>query len=632
MADTAAGEKNERAPRSLAFHKTGLRLLKLIHSIDHAIIPFRLVRVAARVGALYGNLALTARLIDALLARDLRASVVCVALICVVALAAACLEAVGERRSLVDRWTLLVGVHTKVREKAMRMDYALMEDAERVRSLFVRAERNMSYLGDLHTVLDRYQSMLEQVLSLGTCAGFVVALCLAAPSGAGLLVALSAPATSLALLVLAAALLVVGQMVASRISAHTLAVITSKQQDMENRLGYFINLICGDRAASKVMRLYDMTDLVLDEYDRCQRSMTKFYDDYEAGFRHGEMATVGVNGAFVVAAYVLVAVKVLAGAISLGAFTQYAGALAQLGGAWSSLVSNNNHLRERCLDMADILDFLDMDEGRGQGTIPPEKRDDGEYELAFDHVDFAYPGSDELVLHDVTVKLGTKHKIAVVGPNGAGKTTFIKLLCRLYEPTRGHITLNGIDIQKYDEDEYRDLLAPVFQDFRLFAFPVWENLACGWDRNDAKMWEALGQAGAAKFVRGLPQGLETRLYTDLGEGVTPSGGEAQKLALARALYKDAPVVILDEPTAALDPIAEAEVYAGFDRMVAGKTAIYISHRMSSCRFCDDILVFDRGRVVERGSHDELLRAGGLYAELWGAQAQHYVKKGSAASA
>ena len=624
MADTKANEKNAHVASTLAFHKTGLRLLRLVHSIDPTIIPFRLVRVAVRVAALYGNLSLTAVLIDALLARDLRVSVVSAALICVVALVAACLEAVGERHARLDYWTLHVGVHVKVREKAMRMDYELMEDVERVRSLFLRAERNMSYLGGLNDVVAWYQSMLEQVLSLGTCAGFVVALCLAAPAGTGALATLAMPAVSLALVLLAAALLFVGQLLTSRLSARATEAFSARQQDTENRISYFINLICFDKAAAKVMRLYDMVDMVLAEYRRDETTSSSFYQSCTTGLRHAEMATVSVNGAFVVAAYALVAIKVLAGALSLGAFTQYAGALAQLGGAWSQLVSNNNQLRERCSDMSGILDFLDMDEGRAEGTIPPEKRDDGEYELAFDHVDFAYPGSDELVLHDVTVKLGTKHKIAVVGPNGAGKTTFIKLLCRLYKPTRGHITLNGIDIEKYDEDEYRDLLAPVFQDFKLFAFPVWENLAAGWDRDDDRMWAALEQAGAAEFVRGLPEGLETRLYKDLGEGVEPSGGEAQKLALARALYKDAPVVILDEPTAALDPIAEAEVYAGFDRMVAGKTAIYISHRMSSCRFCDDILVFDEGRVVERGTHDELVSAGGLYAELWGAQAQYYV--------
>ena len=216
-----------------------------------------------------------------------------------------------------------------------------------------------------------------------------------------------------------------------------------------------------------------------------------------------------------------------------------------------------------------------------------------------------------------------KRKMAVVGRNGAGKTTFIKLLCGLYEPTEGRITLNGVDIRKYKPDEYRDLFGVVFQDFRLFSFRVWENVATGYERDDGRLWKALYQAGAQEFVKNMPEGLETLLYKDTGEGVEISGGEAQKLAIARALYKDGALVVLDEPTAALDPLAEAEVYARFDEMTEGKTSIYISHRMSSCRFCDDIMVFDDGRIAERGSHETLLAAGGLYSQLWNAQAKYY---------
>ena len=211
----------------------------------------------------------------------------------------------------------------------------------------------------------------------------------------------------------------------------------------------------------------------------------------------------------------------------------------------------------------------------------------------------------------------------LVGKNGAGKTTFINLLCRLYEPTAGRITLNGVDIRKYSEEEYRTLFGVVFQDFRLFAFPVWKNITAGGERLEERIRKALRQADAEGLVQAMPQGLDTNLYKNLGDGVEISGGEAQKLALARALYKDAPVVILDEPTAALDPEAEAEVYARFNRMVEGRTSIYISHRMSSCRFCEDIIVFDQGWIVERGSHEELCAAGGNYARMWEAQAKYY---------
>ena len=168
-----------------------------------------------------------------------------------------------------------------------------------------------------------------------------------------------------------------------------------------------------------------------------------------------------------------------------------------------------------------------------------------------------------------------------------------------------------------------ELFGVVFQDFRLFSFPVWENVAAGYERDDGRLRRALRQAGALELVQAMPDGPDTLLYKNTGDGVEISGGEAQKLAIARALYKDAALVILDEPTAALDPIAEAEVYVRFDEMTEGKTSIYISHRMSSCPFCHDIVVFDGGRIAERGSHERLLEAGGLYARLWNAQARYY---------
>lgn len=254
-----------------------------------------------------------------------------------------------------------------------------------------------------------------------------------------------------------------------------------------------------------------------------------------------------------------------------------------------------------------------------------EKRLDGEYEIEFKDVSFHYPGSQDMILEHVNCRLDMKNKLALVGKNGAGKTTFVKLLCRLYEPTDGVITLNGIDIRRYREEEYRELFGVVFQDFKLFSFPLWQNLAAGYARDEKKIWENLEKAGAGEFVKGLPQGIDTLLFKDKEGGVDVSGGEAQKLALARALYKDAPFVVLDEPTAALDPISEAQVYESFHEMVRDKTSIYISHRMSSCRFCDDIVVFDDGKIVERGSHEELLAAGGCYAGMWNAQAKYYTE-------
>ena len=217
----------------------------------------------------------------------------------------------------------------------------------------------------------------------------------------------------------------------------------------------------------------------------------------------------------------------------------------------------------------------------------------------------------------------------MVGRNGSGKTTFIKLLCRLYDPTEGEILLNGIDIRKYDYGEYLSLFSVVFQDFKIPALPLGENVAVSREYDASKVKSVLERVRLGELLRKMPDGLDTPLYTDFDKsGVDISGGEAQKVAIARALYHDTSFVILDEPTAALDPLAEYEIYSHFDDLVGTKTAVYISHRLSSCQFCNDILVIDEGKAVQRGNHEELVKdREGLYYMLWNTQAQYYQTEG-----
>ena len=374
--------------------------------------------------------------------------------------------------------------------------------------------------------------------------------------------------------------------------------------------------------SAKDVKVYRMRGIVSAELDAAAARVRAAWD---GEWRDQEVAgLVSVASSLVrdAVAYAALVGQLFSGTIDLPAFLLLVGMVAGfgtwMGGLFDALVT----LVQKSAQVGGFRAFQRACEPRPRpvAALPTAGR---AHEISFDHVCYSYDGEKD-ALHDVTLTIGAGEKVALVGPNGAGKTTFIKLLVRLYDPTEGRITLNGVDIRKYDEDEYRDLFGVVFQDFRLFAFPVWENLAAGYARDDDRMWAALAQAGAAEAVRAMPQGLDTLLYKDLGDGMMVSGGEAQKQALARAFYKDAPLVILDEPTAALDPISEAEVYEGFDRMVEGRTAVYISHRMSSCRFCDRIVVFDGGRIVEAGSHEGLLAAGGLYASLWNAQAAYYV--------
>lgn len=328
--------------------------------------------------------------------------------------------------------------------------------------------------------------------------------------------------------------------------------------------------------------------------------------------------------------YLFIGAKAYMGAFGIGNLVLYTGTVAkfisavtELFGIYALLKSNNIYLR-------DIFEYINMPNTMYQGTLPVEKRafcrnGDNEYDIEFRDVSFKYPRSNTYALRHVSIKFHVGERFAIVGMNGSGKTTFIKLLCRLYDPTEGEILLNGVDIRKYNYDEYMSIFSVVFQDFKLFSFSLGQNVAASENYDEAHVKHCLQEAGFGNRLSEMPEGLNTCLYKNFDEnGVEISGGEAQKIAIARALYKNAPFIVLDEPTAALDPLAEYEIYSKFNEIVQNKTAIFISHRLSSCRFCNKIAVFDKGQIVQQGSHEELVAdESGKYHELWYAQAQYY---------
>lgn len=325
--------------------------------------------------------------------------------------------------------------------------------------------------------------------------------------------------------------------------------------------------------------------------------------------------------------YTFTCLKAWGRAFDVGSISQYVGAATamaasvfELTGLLGIIDTNSGYL--------DItFKFLDIPNAMYQGNLTTEKRSDRQYEVEFRDVSFKYPGSDVWSLRHVTMKFNVGKRLAIVGENGSGKTTFIKLLCRLYDPQEGQILLNGIDIRKYRYDDYMNIFSVVFQDFRLISQPLGANVAGSNHYDKANVEKALTDAGFGERLKNMPEGLDTMLYKDFAQnGVDVSGGESQKIAIARALYKDAPFIILDEPTAALDPIAEAEIYSKFDEIAGNKTTIYISHRLSSCKFCDEIAVFHEGRIIQQGTHAALAAdEKGKYYELWHAQAQYYEK-------
>ena len=376
----------------------------------------------------------------------------------------------------------------------------------------------------------------------------------------------------------------------------------------------------------KYVKLYDAVKL-LKEYTFVHgREFLKYKDNLmaKASGKREFVISVFSTGARGIC-YLFLTLMAAGGSLAVGMLFRYAACFERLTVSIQNIIHSSEAFLLVARRQSVMFEFLDTKGSFYEGTLPVEKRSDNEYEVEFRNVSFKYPGSSEYAQRNLSLKLNIGERMAVVGRNGSGKTTMIKLLCRLYEPTEGAIYLNGIDIKKYDYCEYMQLFSVVFQDFALFDYKIAENVAANEEYDAEKVEKCLKKAGFGERLSTLKKGVYT--YIDKGfddDGVMLSGGERQKIAIARALYKDAPFILLDEPTAALDPVAEYEVYSAFDEVVGGKTAIYISHRLSSCRFCNDIVVFDKGRIVQRGSHTKLMEEEeGIYYSLWTAQAKYY---------
>lgn len=373
--------------------------------------------------------------------------------------------------------------------------------------------------------------------------------------------------------------------------------------------------------AAKEIRLYQMDDLFIKKSEPLENDPT-FLD---FGKKNGKLFFVSDNLGQVLSysAYIYVASLAIRSIISIGQVLYMSGIILNAVNAITEFQNAFAQWTHQMSYLNAFYDFLKLPNMHYEGTLPIEKRDDGEYTFEFRNVSFAYPQQKDPVLKNVNIKFHLKEKLAIVGMNGAGKTTIVKLLCRLYEPSEGEILLNGINITKYNYAEYTSIFSVVFQDFALFSYELDENIAGNKDVDKERLDDVLQRLDMKERVQSFRDKEHSLLFKDNGDGVNVSGGEAQKLAIARALYKNAPFVILDEPTAALDPISEAEIYENFNTLVENKTTLYISHRMSSCKFCNRIIVMEHGEIEEEGSHEELLENKKLYAELWNAQAQYY---------
>lgn len=539
------------------------------------------------------------------------------------------IKALERARAVEDSWYLQKYREEKyLNEKMMRMDYSIFEK-QQTKDLRTRIGQDAQWFG-------RGIKYLNQMLYHCAEGSFRVigAVLLTwelfrskVPYEAGWLTCLNHPFMLLVMAVILCVATILSPFCS--VKAMSFQQYFGENISLLNRIFEFIMANLQDQNRSLDVRMYEQEyysnyhiDQVVKQFILKTSSLARFIKG-PVGLYNAAGAVVSVLFTGIV--YLFVCLKAWAGAFGIGSVTQYVASITAMSSGLGALFKTIGEMENNMPTLRKVFEFLEMPNVMYQGSLTTEKRSDRNYEVEFRDVSFQYPGSDDWALRHVNMKFQVGQRLAVVGENGSGKTTFIKLLCRLYDPTEGVILLNGIDIRKYKYDDYMHIFAAVFQDFQLLAFSLAENVAASHEYDEEKVRECLIKAGFGDRLVKMPEGVKTSLYREFDkEGVQISGGEAQKIALARALYKDAAFIILDEPTAALDPVAEYEVYTRFNDIVTDKTTIYISHRLASCRFCDDIAVFDRGSVIQQGTHELLLAdKGGKYHALWHAQAQYY---------
>lgn len=323
--------------------------------------------------------------------------------------------------------------------------------------------------------------------------------------------------------------------------------------------------------------------------------------------------------------YIYCALMAITGSITIGSFSVYIGAIANFSSSLNAVVQSfihNSYVMKRIEEYYDYRERITPFHEKTDPVTSPAL--DTIPSIEFVNVSFRYPNTDFDVLKNISLKIEAGKRLAIVGYNGAGKTTLIKLLCRLYEPTEGEILYNGKNIRDIRYTDYMDILSVVLQDFKLFAFPVWENVVLNRQMDKEYLAYCIEKCGLQNKMNTLPKGMETSVGREFDEeGIEFSGGEGQKLASARALYKRGKISIMDEPTSALDPLAEYELYNRFDQIIMNNTALYVSHRLASAKFCDRVAVFAGGEIIEEGTHDELMQQNGVYCEMFNKQAEYY---------
>lgn len=427
--------------------------------------------------------------------------------------------------------------------------------------------------------------------------------------------------TSLSYLILIAQ--VISLLIAILISNAVKRYRYQKKEELANasrKIDYYSN-ITHDFGYGKDIRLYEFQDRIINNYDYEIKSYVSVYKkiknkEYLLGFI--DLLFVLISDAVL---YYLLITKVLDG-MTLANFSMYLLASIALSTLLKSVGEDISYIIGEGQYINDYYNFMDHE--YNEPTLGLPKVDNDTLEIEFKNVSFKYPNTDKWIFKDLNLHIKKGEKLAIVGVNGAGKTTLVKLLLRFFKPTSGEILVNGVNAQAYDKNQYQEMFAPVFQDINILAFTIRENITLGLSNDEERIWDCLDKVGLKEKVQNLKNGLDTMMLKYIEEdGVVFSGGENQKLVIARALYKGGNMIILDEPTAALDALAEKEIYENFNRLIQDKTAIFISHRLASTKFCDKIALFGEEKLLEYGTHDELMAAQKDYYHMFVVQGKYY---------
>ena len=592
-----------------------MRALRQYHSYNPRYFPLSFLQTAFEEVSPYFNLWMSAEIVTALYeGREKRELYLLVAITLFGNLFVQILQAILGRSTEKALEVLCDNEAARFYQKTLSLDYDKMENPE-IRQLRRKIREN-SYINDYG--VRRMRSTVLELMSVIVNLLFCVILFIEMIS---LIAACPFRFTSLLLftaMIGFSALTIVLNFRYNKKSSENWEKIGALMLE-ENKLGR------GYGTNGMDNRIYRQQHIITGLYEKFNQRHLKAFSEVTQKEFTLQMPVSLMSTLSEVCVYLIVCLYCTMGAFPVGSVIKYVGYLSKIMGNVSNLFFKVGWIQGNERFLETYLEYFDIKNDMYQGSLAVEKRSDKKFDIAFKNVSFKYAGSDKYAVKNINLNLKVGERLAVVGMNGSGKTTFIKLLCRLYDPTEGEIMMNDFNIRKYDYRQYLDIFSVVFQDYHLLAMPLGNNVASSdtWDTEKAE--RLLQEVGFGERYEEMPKKLETPLYKNFDEdGVNISGGEAQKIALARALYRDAPFIILDEPTAALDPIAEAEIYSKFDGIVGDKTAIYISHRLSSCRFCDKIAVFDKGEIVQLGTHEELLKdEHGKYHELWYAQAQYY---------